>query len=66
MRPSEGMPIKVIARRIGCSKYSVRGRSVVIRRPKGQSPPRGSLVDAVEPRMPATPGSGVAAVFPAC
>jgi transposase len=48
---SEGMPIKVIARRVGCSKNTVRA---ALRRdvpPKYERVPRGSLVDAVEPRI---------------
>jgi transposase len=48
---SEGMPIKVIARRVGCSKNTVRA---ALRRdvpPKYERQPRGSLVDAVEPRI---------------
>ena len=48
---SEGMPIKVIARRVGCSKNTVRA---VLRRdapPRYERPPRGSLVDGVEPRI---------------
>jgi prevent-host-death family protein len=46
------MPIKVIARRVGCSKNTVR--SVLSRdvSPKYERKPRGSLVDAVEPRTP--------------
>ena len=46
---SEGMPIKVIARRVGCSKNTVRA---ALRRdvpPKYERAQRGSLVDAVEP-----------------
>jgi transposase len=46
---SEGMPIKVIARRVGCSKNTVRA---ALRRdvpPKYERQPRGSMVDAVEP-----------------
>jgi transposase len=48
---SEGMPIKVIARRLGCSKNTVRA---ALRRdvpPKDERPKRGSLVDAVEPQI---------------
>jgi transposase len=61
---SEGMPIKVIARRMRCSKNTVRA---ALRRdvpPKYERSPRGSMVDAVEqkirdllavtPTMPAT------------
>ncbi len=48
---SEGMPIKVIARRVGCSKNTVRAALRRDAPPKYERPPRGSLVDAVEPRI---------------
>ena len=48
---SEGMPIKVIARRVGCSKNTVRAALRRDSPPKYQRPPRGSLVDVVEPRV---------------
>jgi transposase len=48
---AEGMPIKVIARAMGCSKNTVRAavRSTVA--PKCERAPNGSLVDEVEPRI---------------
>lgn len=48
---SEGMPIKVVARRVGCSKNTVRA---ALRRdvpPKYERARRGSRVDAAEPRI---------------
>jgi transposase len=48
---SEGMPIKVIARRVGCSKNTVRAALRRDAPPKYERAPRGSLVDAVEPRI---------------
>jgi transposase len=48
---SEGMPIKVIASRLGCSKNTVRAALRRDAPPKYERPPRGSLVDAVEPRI---------------
>jgi transposase len=48
---SEGMPIKVIARRVGCSKNTVKAALKRDTPPKYERPPRGSMVDAVEPRI---------------
>jgi transposase len=48
---SEGMPIKVIARRVGCSRNTVRAALRRDAPPKYERAPRGSLVDAVEPRI---------------
>jgi transposase len=45
------MPIKVIARRVGCSKNTVRAALRRDAPPRYERPPRGSLVDAVEPRI---------------
>ncbi|BCP14257.1 hypothetical protein MINTM021_11660 [Mycobacterium paraintracellulare] len=61
---SEGMPIRAIARVMGVGRNTVRRALEADGPPKYQRPPRGSLVDAVEPqirellqawpRMPAT------------
>lgn len=48
---SEGMPIKVIARLVGCSRNTVRAALRRDAPPKYERRPRGSLVDAVEPRF---------------
>lgn len=48
---SEGMPIKVIARQLGCSKNTVRAALRRDAPPKYERPKRGSLVDAVEPQI---------------
>lgn len=48
---SEGMPIKVIARRFGCSKNTVRAALRRDAPPKYERAQRGSLVDVVEPRI---------------
>jgi transposase len=45
------MPIKVIARRVGCSRNTVRAALRRDAPPKYERAPRGSLVDAVEPRI---------------
>ena len=46
---SEGMPIKVVARVMGCSKNTVKRALAADGPPIYQRPPRGSIVDAVEP-----------------
>jgi transposase len=48
---SEGMPIKVVARVMGCSKNTVKRALAADGPPSYQRPPRGSIVDAVEPRV---------------
>jgi hypothetical protein len=47
----EGMPIKVIARAMGCSKNTVRAALRSEGPPTYVREPRGSLVDEVEPRI---------------
>jgi transposase len=48
---SERMPIKVIARVVGCSKNTVRKALAVEAPPAYRRRPRGSVVDAVEPQI---------------
>ncbi|MHA6632148.1 IS21 family transposase [Pseudonocardia sichuanensis] len=48
---SEGMPIKAIARVIGCSRNTVRAALASDGPPKYERAPAGSVVDAVEPRI---------------
>jgi transposase len=48
---AEGMPIKAIARVMGCSKNTVRAAVRADAPPSYSRPPRGSRVDAVEPRI---------------
>lgn len=48
---SERMPIKVIARVMGCSKNTVRAAVRSSSPPAYQRPPVGSVVDEVEPRI---------------
>ena len=48
---SERMPIKVIARVMGCSKNTVRAALRSEGPPKYERPTHGSVVDAVEPRI---------------
>jgi transposase len=45
------MPIKVIARLVGCSKNTVRKALGSDGPPRYERPPRGSIVDEVEPRI---------------
>jgi transposase len=45
------MPIKVIARVVGCSKNTVRKALAADQPPAYRRQPRGSVVDAVEPRI---------------
>ena len=51
LRRVEKMPIKVIARVMGCSKNTVRGALAADRPPRYSRRPAGSVVDAVEPRI---------------
>lgn len=51
LRRAEKMPIKVIARVMGCSKNTVRGALAADRSPRYSRRPAGSVVDAVEPRI---------------
>lgn len=48
---SEGMPIKVIARAMGCSKNTVKQALRSDGVPRYERAPRGSMVDEVEPRI---------------
>ena len=48
---AEGMPIKAIARVMGCSKNTVRSAIRAVGAPSYSRPAGGSLVDAVEPRI---------------
>jgi transposase len=48
---AEKMPIKVIARVLGCSKNTVKAALVAEGPPKYSPRPVGSIVDAVEPRI---------------
>jgi transposase len=48
---SEGMPIKAIARVMGCSRNTVRAALASDGPPKYERAPAGSIVDAVEPRI---------------
>jgi transposase len=48
---SEGMPIKVIARVMGCSKNTVKSALASDEPPRYERPRRGSVVDGVEPRI---------------
>jgi transposase len=45
------MPIKVIARVLGCSKNTVKAALAADRPPKYSRRPAGSIVDEVEPRI---------------
>jgi transposase len=47
----EGMPIKVIARTVGCSKNTVKKALADEGPPRYERPARGSIVDGVEPRI---------------
>ncbi|WP_151526639.1 helix-turn-helix domain-containing protein, partial [Serinicoccus kebangsaanensis] len=47
---SEGMPIKAIARVMGCSKNTVKRALAASGPPVYQRPAKGSVVDAAEPR----------------
>ena len=48
---AEGMPIKVIARVIGVSKNTVKAALRSAGPPRYERPPRGSVVDEIEPRI---------------
>jgi transposase len=48
---AEGMPIKAIARVMGCSRNTVRAALASDGPPKYERAPAGSIVDAVEPRI---------------
>lgn len=48
---SERMPIKVIARVVGCSKNTVKSALALDAPPKYARSPKGSIVDEVEPRI---------------
>lgn len=48
---AEGLPIKVIARTLRISKNTVKSALADNAPPKYERPPRGSIVDAVEPRI---------------
>src|SRR5215212_11404053 len=48
---AERMPVKVIARVLGCSKNTVRKALAADQPPAYRRRPRGSVVDAVEPRI---------------
>src|SRR5919197_2546798 len=51
LRRAEGMPIKQIARVMGCSKNTVKRALAADGPPTYQRAPQGSIVDAVEPRI---------------
>lgn len=48
---AEGVPIKEIARRLGVARNTVRSALAADEPPRYRRPDRGSLVDAVEPRV---------------
>jgi transposase len=48
---AERMPVKVIARVLGCSKNTVKKALAAERPPAYRRQPRGSVVDSVEPRI---------------
>lgn len=51
LRRAERMPIKVIARVMGCSKNTVKAALASDEPPRYERPARGSVVDEVEPRI---------------
>jgi transposase len=51
LRRAEGMPILAIARVVGVSRNTVKRALAADGPPRYQRPPRGSCVDAVEPRI---------------
>ncbi len=51
LRRSERMPIKVIARTVGCSKNTVKKALGETAAPQYRRAPAGSIVDAAEPRI---------------
>ena len=48
---AEGMPIKAVARVMGCSKNTVKGALAAEGPPRYERTPRASIVDGVEPRI---------------
>ena len=48
---SEGMPIKAIARRLGVARNTVRAALAAAEPPRYQRPPKGSVMDELEPRI---------------
>jgi transposase len=48
---SEGMPIRAIARKLGISRTTVQRAVISDRPPKYERAPKGSVVDAAEPRI---------------
>jgi transposase len=51
LRRSEGLPIKMIARVMGCSKNTVKAALASDAAPRYERRPAGSIVDEVEPRI---------------
>jgi transposase len=51
LRRAEGLSISEIARRMGLARNTVSSALASERPPKYERPPRGSLADAVEPRV---------------
>src|SRR6266540_2159593 len=51
LRRAEGMPIKQVARVVGVSKNTVKRAPAADGPLRYQRPPRGSVVDAAEPRI---------------
>jgi transposase len=51
LRRAEQMPIKVIARVVGCSRNTVKAALATDGPPRYSRPARGSIVDGVEPRI---------------
>jgi transposase len=51
LRRAEQMPIKAIARVMGCSKNTVRRALAAVDPPRYERAPQGSIVDAIEPRI---------------
>ncbi|MGH7511087.1 MAG: IS21 family transposase [Gemmatimonadales bacterium] len=51
LRRAEGMPVRAIARRLGLGRNTVRRALASEGPPKYERPPKGSVVDAVEPQI---------------
>lgn len=51
LRRAEGLPIKMIARVMGCSKNTVKAALASDEPPRYERRPAGSIVDEVEPRI---------------
>jgi transposase len=51
LRRAEQMPIKAIARVMGCSKNTVRRALAAVDPPRYERAPQGSIVDAIEPQI---------------